>query len=108
MNEDNHEIVEIRIDLVRILNPRSRNKGVFASIIANIDHVGLKRPVTVTAEEDGKNDRVCGQVRLEAYRALGAITIPAIVVTATREDRYLMSLVENIARRRHKTSELLK
>ena len=108
MSENNQEIVEIRIDLIRILNPRSRNKGVFASIVTNIDHVGLKRPITVTATDDGNYDLVCGQGRLEAYRALGAITIPAIVVSATKEDRYLMSLVENIARRRHKTSELLK
>jgi ParB family chromosome partitioning protein len=108
MNENDDEIIEIRIDLIRILNPRSRNKGVFASIVTNIDHVGLKRPITVTAADDGKYDLVCGQGRLEAYRALGAITIPALVVSASKEDRYLMSLVENIARRRHKTSELLK
>src|ERR1035438_7521819 len=108
MNEHHDEIIEIRIDLIRILNPRSRNKNVFASVVRNIDHVGLKRPITVTAAEDGKYDLVCGQGRLEAYRALGATTIPAIVVNASKEDRYLMSLVENIARRRHKTSELLK
>lgn len=108
MNETNDDIIEIRIDLIRILNPRSRNKGVFASIVKNIDHVGLKRPITLTAAEDGQYDLVCGQGRLEAYCALGATTIPAIVVNASKDDRYLMSLVENIARRRHKTSELLK
>lgn len=108
MNEHHDEIIEIRIAEIRILNPRSRNKNVFAAVVRNIDHVGLKRPITVTAAEDGKYDLVCGQGRLEAYRALGATTIPAIVVNASKEDRYLMSLVENIARRRHKTSELLK
>lgn len=108
MNEDYKEIIEIPVDSIRIFNPRSRNKRLFASVISNIDHVGLKRPITVTAEEGGKFDLVCGQGRLEAYRALGATTIPAIVVNASKEDRYLMSLVENIARRRHKTSELLK
>jgi ParB family chromosome partitioning protein len=108
MNEHRGQIIEIRIDLIRILNPRSRNKGVFASVVHNIDRVGLKRPITVTAGEDGNYDLVCGQGRLEAFRALGATTIPAIVVSASKEDRYLMSLVENIARRRHKTSELLK
>jgi ParB family chromosome partitioning protein len=108
MNENHNEIVEIRIDQIRILNPRSRNKGVFASIVNNIDHVGLKRPITVTAAADGKYDLVCGQGRLEAYGALSATVIPAIIVNASKEDRYLMSLVENIARRRHKTSELLK
>jgi ParB family chromosome partitioning protein len=108
MNENHDEITEIRIDQIRILNPRSRNKGVFTSIVNNIDHVGLKRPITVTEAEENKYDLVCGQGRLEAYRALGATTIPAIIVNASKEDRYLMSLVENIARRRHKTSELLK
>lgn len=108
MNENHDEIIEIRIDQIRILNPRSRNKGVFTSIVNNIDHVGLKRPITVTEAEEDKYDLVCGQGRLEAYRALGANTIPAIIVKASKEDRYLMSLVENIARRRHRTSELLK
>jgi ParB family chromosome partitioning protein len=80
----------------------------FNTIVANIDHVGLKRPITITPRPDGKYDLVCGQGRLEAYQALGATTIPSIIVTATKEDRYLMSLVENIARRRRTTSELLK
>jgi ParB family transcriptional regulator, chromosome partitioning protein len=108
MSTNNDDIVEIPIEQIRILNPRSRNKRVFVAIVSNIDHVGLKRPITVTPAADGKYDLVCGQGRLEAYQVLGASTIPAILVNASQEDRYLMSLVENIARRRHKTSELLK
>src|SRR5580658_1168207 len=102
------DIQQISLDLIMILNPRSRNKRVFYGIAENIDRIGLKRPITITPRPDGKYDLVCGQGRLEAYRALGATTIPAIVVNASKEDRYVMSLVENIARRRHKTSELLK
>lgn len=105
---NNDDIQQVPIDQITILNPRSRNKRLFNTIVANIDHVGLKRPITVTQRADGKYDLVCGQGRLEAYQALGAITIPAIIITATKEDRYLMSLVENIARRRHTTTELLK
>jgi ParB family chromosome partitioning protein len=104
----NDDIQQIAIDQIIILNPRSRNKRLFSTIVANIDHLGLKRPITVTPRPDGKYDLVCGQGRLEAYQALGATTIPSIIITATKEDRYLMSLVENIARRRHTTSELLK
>ena len=44
-------------------------------------------------------DLVCGQGRLEAFLALGQTTIPAIVINASREDQYLMSLIENIARK---------
>jgi ParB family chromosome partitioning protein len=105
---NNDDIQQVPIDQITILNPRSRNKRLFNTIVANIDHVGLKRPITITPRADGKYDLVCGQGRLEAYQALGAITIPAIIITATKEDRYLMSLVENIARRRHTTTELLK
>jgi ParB family chromosome partitioning protein len=104
----NDDIQQIPMDQIIILNPRSRNKRLFNTIVANIDHVGLKRPITITPRPDGKYDLVCGQGRLEAYQALGAATIPSIIVTATKEDRYLMSLVENIARRRRTTSELLK
>ena len=104
----NDDIQLILIDQIIILNPRSRNKRLFNTIVTNISHIGLKRPITVTPRPDGKYDLVCGQGRLEAYQALGATTIPAIIITATKEDRYLMSLVENIARRRHTTNELLK
>jgi ParB family transcriptional regulator, chromosome partitioning protein len=105
---NNDDIQQVPIDQITILNPRSRNKRLFNTIVANIDHIGLKRPITITPRADGKYDLVCGQGRLEAYQALGAVTIPAIIITATKEDRYLMSLVENIARRRHTTTELLK
>ena len=105
---NNDDINEIPIDQIVILNPRSRNKRLFDAIVANIDHIGLKRPITITPRPDAKYDLVCGQGRLEAYKALGSVTIPAIIVNATKEDRYLMSLVENIARRRRTTTELLK
>ena len=107
MNSDD-DIQQVPIDQITILNPRSRNKRLFNTIVANIDHVGLKRPITITPRADGKYDLVCGQGRLEAYQALGASSIPAIIIIATKENRYLMSLVENIARRRHTTTELLK
>jgi len=104
----NDDIRDIPIGQITVLNPRSRNKRLFLTIVTNIEHLGLKRPITVTPASDDKYDLVCGQGRLEAYRALGAATIPAIIINATKEDRYLMSLVENIARRRHKTIDLLK
>jgi len=102
----------IPIDQINVLNPRSRNKIVFQSIVSNISNIGLKKPITVTPrtqETDGKlYDRVCGQGRLEAFLALGEKEIPAIVKAASREDCFLMSLVENIARRQHRPLELLR
>jgi ParB family chromosome partitioning protein len=102
----------IRITAIHILNPRSRKKAIFDTIIANIGTLGLKKPITVTrrAEPLGEKeyDLVCGQGRLEAYQALGHQEIPAIIIETTQDDAYLMSLVENIARRHHTALELLK
>jgi ParB family chromosome partitioning protein len=102
----------IPIAEIRIVNPRTRNRKTFQNITANIAKVGLKKPVTVcprALEADGtRYDLVCGQGRLESVRELGDAMIPAIISGATEEQRYLMSLVENLARRPPSTSELLR
>lgn len=100
----------IPIDRITVVNPRIRNKRVFKEIVDNIAKVGLKRPITVSrrAEADGPfYDLVCGQGRLEAYRALGQKEVPALVVTADPEDCLVASLVENCARRQHRAIDLL-
>jgi ParB family transcriptional regulator, chromosome partitioning protein len=97
------QIERIPIAEIRVVNPRSRNKVKFQLVIASIRAVGLKKPITVSRRDldgDGTQyDLVCGQGRMEACLALGETTIPAVVVDATREEQFLMSLVENIARR---------
>ena len=105
-------IQEILISSICVLNPRSRNKSRFAGIVANIDTLGLKKPITVTPKVPPVGEKcfdlVCGQGRLEAYHALGHENIPAIVIETTKEEAYLMSLVENIARRHNTPMELVK
>jgi ParB family transcriptional regulator, chromosome partitioning protein len=97
------EIENIPISEIRVVNPRTRSKGRFQEIVASIDAVGLKKPITVSRREveaDGTcYDLVCGQGRMEACRALGEMTIPAVVTDASREEQLVMSLVENFARR---------
>ena len=106
MNENEKmQIQMIDIEMIHVLNPRVRNKKKFQEIVTNVSHLGLKRPITVSrinkkGEEDTYN-LVCGQGRLEAYVALGQSEIPAIVVDFSQEDCLLMSLIENMARRRH-------
>ena len=100
----------IPIDLVTVVNPRVRNKRSFREIVDNIAELGLKKPITVTlrAEAGGPfYDLVCGQGRLEAYKALGQKDVPALVVTADPEDCLVASLVENFARRQHRAIDLL-
>ena len=103
-------IEQIPLDKITVINPRARNRKVFEGIVRNIGQIGLKRPITVIrkAAADGDGfDLVCGQGRLEAYRALGQTEIPALIVEATEEDGLVMSLVENIARRQHRAVDLL-
>ena len=101
----------VPIAQIRVLNPRFRNKKKFQMIVTNINNLGLKRPITVSFSnnKDGKKyDLVCGQGRLEAYVALGQEEIPAIIVNVSKEDCFLMSLVENLARRQHMSIELVR
>jgi ParB family chromosome partitioning protein len=97
------EIERIPIGEIRVANPRSRNKLKFQLIVASIRAVGLKKPILVSRRDldgDGtRYDLVCGQGRMEACLALGETAIPAVVIDASREEQFLMSLVENIARR---------
>jgi ParB family transcriptional regulator, chromosome partitioning protein len=105
------QIKMIPIDRINILNPRVRNQKVFQEIAGNIAQVGLKRPITVTASHNnvsGKDyDLVCGQGRVEAFIACGQTQIPALIIEASEEQALIMSLVENLARRQHRATDLL-
>jgi ParB family transcriptional regulator, chromosome partitioning protein len=99
----------IPIDAVTVLNPRARNKKIFHELVTSIAHLGLKKPITVAERPDQSGyDLVCGQGRLEAFVALGQTQIPAVVVEASQEDCFVMSLVENLARRQHAPLELMR
>ena len=103
----------IPIDLIRVVNPRVRDQRKFQEIVASIAELGLKKPITVSPGEtngDGTErfDLVCGQGRLEAFIALGAREIPALVSDFSKTAGLLASLVENIARRRVRPLEQIK
>lgn len=103
------EVRAVPIASITVLNPRSRNKKIFQELVTSISHLGLKKPITVAARHDGSGyDLVCGQGRLEAFLALGETEIPAVVIDASHEDCFVMSLVENLARRQHSPLELMR
>jgi ParB family chromosome partitioning protein len=94
------------------MNPRERGKVKFKQIVTNIQNIGLKKPITVVHRgvREGKPlyELVCGQGRLEACKRLGDTSVPALIIEATREDALLMSLAENLARRRQTCVEMLR
>lgn len=103
------QIAMIPIAKIEVLNPRARNKKVFDELVLSIAHLGLKKPITVSPKPNGSGyELVCGQGRMEAFAALGQTDIPAMVVNASTEDCYVMSLVENLARRNHSPLELIR
>ncbi len=103
------EVEMIPVDAITVLNPRARNKRIFQELVTSIANLGLKKPITVSRRPDGSGfDLVCGQGRLEAFQALGQAVIPAMVIEASEEDCFVMSLVENLARRRHGPLELVR
>jgi ParB family chromosome partitioning protein len=112
MNDTAPIVQMIPVHQINVLNPRSRNRVIFQGIVSNISNLGLKKPITVSRRVDATDgkpyDLVCGQGRLEAFVALGQSEIPAIVRDSSREECFLMSLVENVARRQLRPLELLR
>jgi ParB family chromosome partitioning protein len=106
------EIKLIPIESIRILNPRHREQKKFQALVQSIKNLGLKKPIKIslrTAQEGNEPgyDLVAGQGRIEAFLVLGFREIPAIVVAISKEERLLMSLVENLARRFPSSMDLI-
>jgi ParB family chromosome partitioning protein len=105
-------IESIPISEIRVINPRTRDKRKFQIIVGSIQAIGLKKPITVSRRapnSDGTQyDLICGQGRMEAMLALGETTIPAIVTEASKEEQYLMSLIENLARKPPSNRDLVR
>lgn len=91
----------VPIDKIKVINSRDRDEDQFATNVESIDHVGLLKPVRVNdkfLDRTGFYELICGEGRLLAHLRLGRTEIMAEVVTCTRKEAYLQSLVENIAR----------
>lgn len=109
MTAEATEVQLVPVHAITVLNPRVRNKRVFNELVESIAHLGLKKPITVSPNPNGGGyNLVCGQGRLEAFMALGQTEIPAVVLQATEEECYILSLVENLARRQHSPLELIR
>lgn len=105
------QIVSIAIASVHVLNPRGRNRKIFDELVESIRAVGLKKPITVRRVPEGEGEGyelVCGQGRMEAMIRLGQTEIPAVIIEASREQCFVMSLVENMARRSLSPLELVR
>lgn len=103
------EITSIPLSAIKVLNPRGRNRKIFEELVESIRCVGLKRPIVVRRAPTGSGyELICGQGRMEAFAKLAQTVIPAMIIEATREECFVMSLVENMARRNLSPLELIR
>ena len=97
----NRRYEEVPIDQIKVINSRNREKEQFDKNVESIDTVGLLKPIRVNdkfLERTGTYELICGEGRLLAHKRLKRDKIKAEVVTCTRKDAYLQSLIENLAR----------
>jgi len=109
MTDNSFEIVpmqarryqEVPVDKIKVINHRNRDAEQFEMNIESINHVGLIKPIRVNdkfLERTGWYELIFGEGRLMAHQRMGHAMILAEVVTCTRREAYLQSLIENIAR----------
>jgi len=92
---------EVPIAKVKVINSRNRDKEQFDMNVESIESVGLMKPIRVNdrfLETSGHYELICGEGRLLAHQQLGKTHVMAEVVTCTRKEALLQSLIENIAR----------
>lgn len=106
MAERRYEMIPV--DQIKVINSRLRDEKQFQVIVQSIENTGLLIPVRVNDKfvaRTGLYELICGEGRLIASQRLGQKKIRAEVVTCTRKEAYLESLVENIARIKPATME---
>ncbi len=98
----------IPIDKIRVINSRTRDEAQFTLNVQSIEANGQLKDIRVNDKfiaKDGFYELICGEGRLIAQKRLGKTHIRAEIVTCTRKQAYLESLVENLARSRPGTME---
>lgn len=98
----------IPIDQIKVINSRTRDEKQFAMNVQSIEANGQLKDIRVNDRflaKTGYYELICGEGRLIAQKQLGQTHIRAEIVTCTRKQAYLESLVENLARSRAATME---
>jgi len=104
----NRRYINILIDKIKVINPRNRDEEQFKMNVQSIENNGMLMPIRVNdkfLEKTGFYELICGEGRLIAHQRLGKTEIEVEVVTCTRKEAYLQSLIENLARSRPGTMQ---
>jgi ParB family chromosome partitioning protein len=106
MKDRRYEMVPL--EKIKVINSRLRDEQQFQMNVQSIDAVGLLKPILVNdkfLQTSGLYELICGEGRLLAHGRLNATEIKAEVITCTRKEAHLLSLIENLARSRPRSME---
>ena len=106
MKDRRYEMVPL--DKIKVVNSRLRDEKQFQMNVQSIDAVGLFKPILVNDKflpSTEFYELICGEGRLLAHGQLKATEIKAEVITCTRKEAHLLSLIENLARSRPASME---
>ncbi len=67
-------------------------------LISSIQTHGVIQPIVVTPKEGGRYELIAGERRLRASKIAGLESIPALVRTATEQQKLELALIENVIR----------
>jgi ParB family chromosome partitioning protein len=98
----------VPIEKIKVINSRNRDEKQFSLNVQSIEANGQLKDIRVNDKflaKSGFYELICGEGRLIAHQRLGQTHIRAEVVTCTRKQAYLESLVENLARSRPGTMD---
>jgi ParB family chromosome partitioning protein len=98
----------IPVDKIIVPNERTRDEIQFALNVQSIANNGQLKDIRVNdkfLEKDGVYELIFGEGRLIAHQRLNITHIRSEIVTCTRKQAYLESLVENLARSRPGTMD---
>lgn len=92
------EQVEVRKIKENPYQPRTVfAKDELQDLVASIKEHGIMVPLVVTKSDEGY-ELIAGERRLRAARELGLATVPALVRTASDQEKLELALIENIQR----------
>jgi len=95
-----NEMIQLEVDEIKPNKYQPRGKidsEKLEELIASVRARGLVQPILIRGTEEGY-ELICGERRLEAARALGMRTIPAIVRSVSDVEALELSLIENLQR----------
>ncbi|MFA7245332.1 MAG: ParB/RepB/Spo0J family partition protein [Candidatus Magasanikbacteria bacterium] len=74
------------------------NEEELQSLVLSIKKHGIMQPLVVTERQEGGYELIAGERRLRAAGLAGLNTVPALVRSATQQEKLELALIENIQR----------